>query len=207
MVSKKQIAGIAIVAALFIFATYFAGVYQTELQALVGEQGVVSMLFYVLLSAGLTVVAPLSPLPLLPVAVAVWGSLVAGILSIVGWTIGSVIAYEAARRFGRPLVERLVDMSQVEKYVNAGVGDNKFLSVVILHVIVPVDIISYALGLFISMRTSVYALATLIGITPFAFVFAYTAALPVLYQVVVGVLTATVIGTVYYRIHRKNRTK
>ena len=43
----------------------------------------------------------------------------------------------------------------------------------LLRILIPVDILSYALGLISAMPLSHYILATAIGITPFSFIWSY----------------------------------
>lgn len=66
-----------------------------------------------------------------------------------------------------------------------------FIAVVFLRIALPVDLLSYALGLFGVMRFWPYIIATIIGVTPFAFIFSYIADFDVLFQLgafVVGIL-------------------
>ena len=68
-----------------------------------------------------------------------------------------------------------------------------FFAVVFLRIAVPVDLLSYMLGLFAVMRFWPYMAATIIGITPFAFVFSYLADFNIWYQVGAFVIGALVI--------------
>ena len=49
----------------------------------------------------------------------------------------------------------------------------EFMSVVLLRMVLPVDVLSYALGFFSDISLWRYTTATIIGIAPFAFIFAY----------------------------------
>ena len=71
-----------------------------------------------------------------------------------------------------------------------------------MRMVIPVDVLSYAIGLFSTMSLKSYTLATVIGITPFAFIFAYTAKLPLWLQVCVLIFTGVVI--IYGYKHMKN---
>jgi len=55
---------------------------------------------------------------------------------------------------------------------------------------IPVDILSYALGLFSKITLKRYFLATLIGVTPFAFVLAYVGTISFYYQVATLLIAA-----------------
>ncbi len=119
------------------------------------------------------VIAPVSTIFLIPVAADIFGPFFTALLSVLGWTIGSVIAFGIARRFGRPVLEKIVEPEKLEKYRNYISPDAEFLTVLLLRVMLPVDVISYAVGLFTVMRFKKYLLATVIGITPFSFIYSY----------------------------------
>ena len=71
--------------------------------------------------------------------------------------------------------------------------------------IVPVDILSYALGLFTDMKTRDFTIATIIGITPFSFVFAYLGSVPFQYQLIAAGVFGIVflVGYIVYDIIKK----
>ena len=63
------------------------------------------------------------------------------------------------------------------------VPKNPFWSVVLLRLVVPMDVISYVLGLFTDIGWLKYAAATAIGLTPSAFLLAYLGKLPNAYEI------------------------
>jgi uncharacterized membrane protein YdjX (TVP38/TMEM64 family) len=129
-------------------------------------------LFVLLLAIG-TIAAPISTLPLVPVASIIFGPITTAFLSILGWGIGSLGVFLLARHLGKPILDRFISLERVSNYEKRVSERAVFWWVVFLRMVTPVDFLSYALGLTSSMKTGPYALATLIGITPFAFVFAY----------------------------------
>lgn len=180
---KREIFAAFIIIVLFVVAGYFSQIYLGTLTDLLGEYGALGMLVYVLGATIATIIAPLSFLPILPVAVALWGSFTAAVLSIGAWSVGAAVAFLLARRYGKPLVGHFVG-EQKMNYIS-GILPKKqlFIAVVFLRMAVPVDLLSYALGLFAVMRFPPYMLATVIGITPFAFVFSYLADFNIWYQI------------------------
>jgi uncharacterized membrane protein YdjX (TVP38/TMEM64 family) len=177
---------IIVLAALFIGSAYAAQTYQEQLYALVAGHAVVGMLIYIGLAALTTVVAPLSSAPLIPLAGSVWGPIATAIASIIGWLLGSVIAFMLARKYGKSIVERLAPNADLDAWQKRIPERNLFWTIVLLRMAVPVDALSYALGLFTSVSPLKYTLATLIGITPFAFVWAYVGVLPLSTQLTIG---------------------
>lgn len=65
---------------------------------------------------------------------------------------------------------------------------------------VPVDILSYAIGLFASVSLRSYILATFMGITPFAFVFPYAARASLWLQILGGILALIAVYLGYRRV-------
>lgn len=131
------------------------------------------MVIFVLIEAASIVVVPVTTLLLIPVAADLFGALATALLSILGWGIGSVAAFAVARHFGLPAVQRLIGKERLDKYRKALGERAQFWSVVLLRALFPVDVISYALGLFSTLSLKKYILATFIGISPFAFFYAY----------------------------------
>ena len=184
MINREKISsfvGIVLIILLFVASSYFAQWYVDELGF--GFRGdFIGMLIYVLVSVASIVVAPVSVMPLMPLASTLWGWQVAGVLSIIGWVIGAVIAFVLARRYGGPLVSKLLPMKAIYKFEKKIPDENLFWTVVFFRMVIPVDGLSYFLGLFSKMTLRSYTLATLIGITPFAFVFAYVGTIDFYFQ-------------------------
>lgn len=130
------------------------------------------MILYVTIAAAGVVAAPLSTLPFLPFAVMLWGIAMAALLSVVGWTLGAVGAYLIARKYGQPIVKRAVRQEKMERVAVLLAGKNVFWKIVLIRMIVPTDIGSYALGLVTTVPLKTYVPATFIGVIPFAIVFA-----------------------------------
>ena len=59
--------------------------------------------------------------------------------------------------------------------------------------VIPVDILSYALGLFSRIKFWPYAIASFIGIIPGVVLFAYVGAIPFIYQVITILIVGIII--------------
>ncbi len=129
-------------------------------------------LLYVALLAVSVVLLPLSSLPLLPLAAKIFGVVPAALLSVAGWWIGSLIAFELAR-LGRHQLERITSLAAVDRLEEQIPHDVGFWGIVVLRMILPTDVVSFALGLLKHLTFRTYALATLLGILPFSFVWSY----------------------------------
>lgn len=130
-------------------------------------------LTYIFANIASTVIAPLTVLPLVPIASNIFGPFSSGVFSIIGWTLGAMIAFSIARHAGKPLLAKFTSVEKIErieKYVPEHVH---FFTILVLRMLLPVDALSYALGFFSGISFWKYSIATLIGVTPFSFVFAY----------------------------------
>jgi uncharacterized membrane protein YdjX (TVP38/TMEM64 family) len=128
------------------------------------DLGIFGVFLYVFITAFATVVAPISAIPLLPVAVFLWGWFYAGILSVIGWTIGSVIAFIIGRKFGIKIVRKFVSLDKINYYESFIPKKDLFLGIILIRIFLPVDLLSYLLGIFSKVSLRTYALATFIGV-------------------------------------------
>ena len=170
---------------LFIVATYFAQKYNDTLILLATGLGSgFGIIIYIAITVASVIVPPFSSAPLIPLAAAAWGFLGAAVFSIAGWVLGSMVAFFIARIYGVPLVSKIVALEKVYEIQKFVSPRHIFWSIVILRMVMPVDILSYALGIFSIIKWKSYLLATAIGVSPFAFVFAYLGTLPLRYQLI-----------------------
>ncbi|MFA5942522.1 MAG: VTT domain-containing protein [Candidatus Paceibacterota bacterium] len=157
--------------------------YQGDIGPFLEQSGVFGAAFFVLLTALFVVfVFPPDIVLLIPLGVILWGPLPAALLLIAGWTLGALAAFSIARRFGLPLVTRIIGTERVAKLTEKVPRTDVFWSIVVLRMVVPVDLLSYALGLWSQVPLRTYLLATMIGVAPFGFFFAFVGALPFWYQ-------------------------
>jgi uncharacterized membrane protein YdjX (TVP38/TMEM64 family) len=187
---------------LFILISY---ILQTNPQLIENylNKGIIGILLYIFITTFATVIAPISAVPLLPVAVFLWGWIFAAILSVIGWTLGSIIAFLLARKFGLPIVKKFVPIKKISEYENYVPKEKIFISIIIIRIFLPVDILSYILGLFSKIKLSTYILATIIGITPFAFLLAYIGKLPIQYQITSLLLGGILLLFIMLKYHQK----
>lgn len=177
----------------------------------VGNQGIVGVLAYVAILAVAVVLVPLSSVPLLPLAATAWGVFLAGVLSIFGWWIGSLAAFLIGRQFGLPVLTRLVRTSRLEEWEAKLPTHATFFSIVLIRLVFPVEIPSYVLGLTKTVGFGSYAIASLIGMTPFAFVMVAMGGAVAAGQwfrfVAIGVGTAAAVYGLYLVWQRHQRPK
>ena len=193
-----------LIALLFLLSSYFSKEYQLEIQNYIGS-GSFGVLLFIFVNIIAVVFAPFSTLALIPIASSVWGWFLTGIYSILAWTIGAQIAFYISRIFGKKLVYKIVSVQKIEKIEKRIPEKNAFWALVFLRMIVPVDILSYAVGLFSKIKAKTFLGATFIGVIPFAFIFAYIGTLSVRIQTIIFVEILAAISLMF--IYRKSNIK
>lgn len=144
----------------------------SPLGAWIEEHTVLGAAVYLVAVAASVVLLPMSSLPFLPFAAHLYGFWLTALLSAAGWWIGALMAFQLAR-LGRRYLERVTSLEAVDRLERRIPQDLGFGGIVVLRMIFPVDIVSFALGLLKELPFSTYAIASLLGILPFAFVWSY----------------------------------
>lgn len=155
----------------------------------------VSHLAFVLLLFIATVFAPITVLPMVPVLAPVFGPFVTGVLSIIGWTSGAMVAFLISRHFGRPIAQQFISLSELDKAIGHIPENTRFFMIVLLRMAIPVDAMSYALGLVRTISFWNYTIATMIGVAWFSFIFAYagTAYLDSQWALLIGISAVSIV--------------
>lgn len=203
---KKLILSTALLIAFFVAAEFLARHYSEVIAASVAGHEISSAILFVLMAALAVIIPVWSNLFLIPFGVVILGSFMTALLCIAGWWVGSVISFAIGRSYKELLLKKYPSLSTHTLIDSIISKKYPFLSLVFLRVTLPVDVLSYALGLFskrISWKEN--AVSTLIGITPFAFIFSYINNLSLNYQVSITVLTVTLF-ILYVVIMKKIKT-
>ena len=198
----KSFIGLLIILGLFILSSYLVRENIDLIKDLIGND-FLGILIYILITITAIVIAPISMMPLIPIASNIWGRVPTAIILIFGWTLGSIIVFWISRKYGVPLIKKFVSLEKINKLESKIPKENLFLDIVLLRMIIPVDILSYALGLFSKVKFKTYFLATIIGLIPFAFAFSFLGTVPFYYQLI-GFF---VIGLIIVLIHEFYRKK
>ena len=205
----KSILNVLVIILLFGIITYLVQTNMDFIKNFIGN-GFTGMTIYFLIMVLESVVAPLSGLPLIPLASNLWGWKITSLLNISAWTFGAVTAFFISRKYGRPVVKKLISLEKIEKIEKRLPEKHVFLSIVLWRLFLPIDILSYALGLFSGIKFKTYLFATIIGIIPFAILMSYAGSLSLKEQIallITGVIIAIIVLLsilVIYKIKRKN---
>lgn len=168
----KSILELLIIIIIFAIVTYFVRSNIEYVKNLIGKS-IWGLVIYVLIIILASVVAPISSIPLIPIVSNIWGWQITGAVSVIGWTLGAIAIFIISRKYGKNIVKRIISLETLEKIEKVIPKENPILLIIFLRLIIPVDILSYALGLFSKIKFWPYTIATFIGVIPFAFALAY----------------------------------
>ena len=169
------------------------------------EESVFGYAAYVAILVASVVVAPITVLPIIPFAAVVFGPLTTALLSIVAWSIGAVIAFLIARYVGKPIVSFFIPIERLEALEGKLSGTDEFVGLLLLRMIVPVELLSYAVGLFTKVPLPLYTLVTILGVAPFSFIFSYGGAALASHSYGVLAITAVLGGLLFFLAARHYR--
>lgn len=149
-----------------------------------------AMVLFVSTSVVAVLLPMASNLPLVPFAALAWGPWWTAGLLLGGWIVGATLSFVLGRRIGDVIVRRFPSVrrhADIDRLIHPR---HRLLSLVMLRMTFPVDVLSYALGLFSrTTRTRDVALSTALGGAPFALLFAFVPVLPPASQAVVIVVS------------------
>ena len=193
-----------------LFSFFYFNISIQYLEQYVVDSSLTSALIFIGLMFVATIVAPLTALPLVPLSTILFGPFTTAVYVIIGWWFGALVAFLIARFGGRPLLMKFISLKRMAQYETTTLKDVTFWGLIFLRMIIPVDILSYAVGLLSTISFSAYAIATLIGIIPFALLFSYGGA--TLFHaeytkfVVVALGASLLFISVLYFLYKKRRT-
>jgi len=182
-VSKKEYASFLFVMGVLIASVLLVRAHAEAIRSFIDRHVFEGVFLYILLNILDAVMAPGATLPLIPIAVRVWGRVPAAAITTAGWTTGSLVAFLIARRWGSPVVRKLTSIKHVRR-MREHIPKDLFWSIVLLRLVMPMDVISYVLGLFSSMTWQRYLLATALGLLPSALVLAFLGKLPHAFEII-----------------------
>ena len=182
---------------LFGVAIVLSRLYAAPIGAVLGDHSRMGVAIFFATTA-LAVVVPLfSNLPLVPFAVLLWGPWWTALIIMTGWVAGAAISFDLARRASPMLLRTFPKVTRYARIDRLIHPRHHLLSLLVLRMTFPDDVLSYVLGLF-SHKTTRFenALSTAIGGAPFAVLFAFFPALPLAQQALI-LAAATLVFAVY----------
>jgi len=147
----------------------------TGFKQAVNNLGLLGPLVYISVLVLSVVISPIPGASLAVVAGAMWGPILAGIYSVIGGFLGSLIAYFLGRTLGRSAIKALTGKII---YFSKQRGEIYLGWLIFITRLLPVlsfDLISYAAGIS-GLSLPIYATATLLGMIPSTFLLTYMGA-------------------------------
>lgn len=202
MRKKKFIIGVIILILVFFAVSYFVQKNTGLLESYLKDD-LSGKLIYICILIVSAVFAPVDVIFLMPVVSSSWGWLSAGLLSLIGWTIGSAVVFILSRKYGVRLIRNNSSLKKLMKYERLMPQTHVFVGIVFLRIAVPVDLVSYAIGIFTNIKFPVFLIATFIGFIPLAFFMAYLGTLPLVIQLAGFIFFLSILGIGYLRFKYK----
>src|SRR5947208_13570543 len=107
--------GLAIIGCVLIAAILLVRMHAEPIRGFIEAHPFLGVFLYILLNILDAVLAPGATLPLIPVAAKVWGRIPAGLVTTIGWTAGSLIAFGIAREWGLPIVRKVTSLERLRR--------------------------------------------------------------------------------------------
>jgi uncharacterized membrane protein YdjX (TVP38/TMEM64 family) len=145
------------------------------------------MTAYVLLGMASVVIPFASLIPVIPVAVALWGWKTTALLTILAWVLGGQILFELARHLGKSWVKKLIPAAQLDT-VHAMIRDKNIFHAILIRTVIHGDIVSYAFGILTDISRWEFMLVTALGVAPSAIIYSLYGSMPLHLQVYLGIL-------------------
>jgi uncharacterized membrane protein YdjX (TVP38/TMEM64 family) len=200
---NKEAILLSIFITLFIASTVLCKLYADPIRYAIGYRGILGIAAYQILIIIGEIVIPAGSLPLLPIAVLLWGKYWSAVLTVTGWMICSIIAFGMARRYGRILVSRFIDTEEMNRIGRTIPHHHLFFTTALFRLVFPVGLVSYALGIFTHINWFRYLAATALGSAPLAFLSALILTLPLSYRILAEAVGIIVAIGVYLWIRKK----
>jgi len=146
---KTDILWLAVIVIIILVFIYFDSLFPSteKVEEWTARLGAYGPLVIIGIIISETVIAPI-PGTLVPIVVGALYGIWPGILyAWVGNMIGSMIAFWIARKFGRPIVKKIVSKEKIEKYDHYLHRRKMAIWVVYFIPLLPLDVISFVIGL------------------------------------------------------------
>ncbi len=151
-------------AALFLFlepVRSFFGEIALFLTDVVKEHRILGIFVFILLSVVSAMFSTVSTVPLIPLAVSVWGPMLSMIILVVGWSIGDFAAYSIGSFAGYPLAKRFVSNRKLSRWEEHFEKGTAFIPAFLFRLATPAET-GYLFGI-LRFPLGQYAIITLVS--------------------------------------------
>jgi uncharacterized membrane protein YdjX (TVP38/TMEM64 family) len=152
------------------------------------DKSLIGILIYLFVVIIAMVFAPISSVPLIPIISSIWGWKIAGFINLIAWLIGAIIIFLIVRKLGSKLITKLIPLSSLYKIEEKMSKTSILVNAFLLRMIIPADIMSYALVFFSDINFSTYLLLSFFAFIPAAFLLSYVGEIHFIYQLIVALV-------------------
>lgn len=180
---------------LFVAAVWLTRHYEATVYEVLTRHAWLALGLFFLTSVTAVLMPVMSNLALVPAFVLVWGPGRTALVLLAGWIVGAALSFILGRHV-RSLILRVFPSvgrhADIDRLIHPR---HRMLSLIMLRMTFPVDVLSYALGLF-SVRTTLVEnlVSTTVGAAPFAILFTVLPVLSATAQALVFVGSAVMFG-------------
>ncbi len=165
---------VIIVAILFwyfgIFQEYFYDIVEFS-EKYFKENRLLIFIIFLFIAIASALLSPLTNVPLIPIAVALCGTVITIALLLAGWIIGDIIAYYIGKCIGRPIIRYIISAERFDKLINAVKKHTRFHVLLLLRIVLPTEL-GYVFGVIRYQFWKYLILTSLANIT-FVFITVY----------------------------------
>ncbi|HDK41995.1 MAG TPA: hypothetical protein ENG87_01345, partial [Candidatus Pacearchaeota archaeon] len=115
----KGLIEVLIIVTLFLLFSYLVQKNISYFESLIVND-VLGILVFIFIEFISIVVAPVTTLPLIPIASNLWGWVLTGLISIFAWSFGAWVAFVIGRKYGVQIIKKFIslkDIYRIEKKV------------------------------------------------------------------------------------------
>lgn len=133
---------------------------------------VLGVFLFIGLAAVSALASPFSSVPLVPVAILMWGSVLSIVFLVVGWLLGHIASYLIGYYASYSVVKSLIPFDKLNDYLKRFSPKSEFLLVLLFRMSMPAELPGYVLGI-VRYNFWKYFIATFIAEFPFAILTVY----------------------------------
>lgn len=203
---------VVIVAALFWYSSAIQNTFYVIVDffnTLVIYNEYLAIILFILIAATAALISPFTNVPLIPIAVVIWGTLGTTILLLFGWLVGDILAYLIGRYLGYPAIRYIISEEKFDNLIKVIKTHTNFLKAFLFRLALPAEL-GYMFGI-IRYNFGKYLLITFLAELPFAIVSTYASEAilsgdTVKFFVFIGMLSI-VVFFIFRKIHKTTTNK
>lgn len=164
----------SIIALLFVYSNMLQNEFYIVVDVfndLVLQNELLAVGVFILLAAAAALISPLTNIPLVPFAVAIWGTIPTMLFLLTGWLLGDMLAYVAGRYLGYTTISYFISNEKIDAWNHAIKKHTNFYRALFLRLVLPAEL-GYAFGI-IQYPFWSYLLITLLAELPIVIVSTY----------------------------------